>query len=767
MDKKYCVYICEGCGIGESVDIEKLCDVPKEEGLAVKTCPILCGKEGLELLNKDIADEGVNTLVIAACSRRVLYDVFRFDGCMVDRVNLREQVVWSHPRDKFPAPTEEQKDDENFVDHIQLMAEDYLKMGMARVKKIDLPEAYQLDTFSRKILVIGGGITGISAAIDAAKTGYDVTIVEKQTALGGNAVNWRKQLPGAYPYDGLIEPTIDNKIKELEGYSNITVRTETEVARIAGTPGEFTVTLKKPGEKTQFDVPFPLPEEMRLDEKGNELNAEQLHVKFMEYNEGKQDILTFDPDGEMFGAVILAAGWRPYEPEEGEFAHLGYGELPDVVTNHHFEEMAAAGPITCPSDGREAKSVVFVQSPGQGDDKDFAYSGAVTSLVTLKQAKYVREDNADSKAYVFYQHMRTVGLTENFYKNIQQDPGIFLTKGEVSGADNTLLGEKIQVKADLVVLATGMVPVTADDPVVNLAYRQGPGFRDNALFDDYADSNFICFPYETQRTGIYAAGGIRRSMTVEESVEDASGAALKAIQCLESTNRGTSVHPRSGDMTFPDFFFQRCTQCKRCTEECPFGAIDDDEKGTPKPNPTRCRRCGTCMGCCPERIINFVDYSIDSIGSMVKAIGVPSEDDYDDPPLRILALVCENDAYPAMDIAGLNRLSYSADVRVIPVRCLGSVNVIWIKDALAQGMDGVFLLGCKHGDDYQCHFVKGSELAEIRMKKIGDALSSLALEEERVAQFQVAIDEYDKLPQMIDEFVAMVEELGPNPFKGF
>ena len=778
MDKKYGVYICEGCGIGEALDIEKLCDVPKEEGLAVKTCPVLCGKEGVELLKKDIADEGVNTLVLAACSRRVLYDVFRFDGCIVERVNLREQVVWSHPRTKYPAPTAEQKDDEEFIDLVQMMAEDYLKMGMARVEKVDLPEPYLLDTFSRKILVIGGGITGISAAIDAAKTGYEVTIVEKESVLGGNAKNWRKQLPGAYPYDGLIEPTLDSKIKELENYSSIAVKTETVVARIAGEPGDFIVTFKKPGEKMEFDVPYPLPDEMKVDDKGKELTAEQLHEKFMEYNEGKQDILTLDPNGEKFGAVILAAGWRPYQPEEGEFAHLGYGELPDVVTNHQFEEMAAGGQITRPSDGQEAKSVVFIQSPGQGDDKDFAYAGAVTSLVALKQAKYVRDDYADGKAYVFYQHMRTLGLTENFYKSIQQDQGIFLTKGEVSAvskngdgmiveADNTLLGEKIQVKADLVVLATGMVPVTKDDPVVNLAYRQGPGFRDNALFDDYADSNFICFPYETQRTGIYAAGGIRRSMTVEEATEDASGAALKAIQCLESTNRGVSVHPRSGDMTFPDFFFQRCTQCKRCTEECPFGAIDDDEKGTPKPNPARCRRCGTCMGCCPERIINFVDYSIDSIGSMVKAIGVPSEDDYDDPPLRILALVCENDAYPALDIVGLNRMTYSANVRIIPVRCLGSVNVIWIKDAMAQGMDGVFLLGCKHGDDYQCHFVKGSELAEIRMQKIGEALSSLALEEERVAQFQVAIDEYDKLPQMIDEFVEMVEELGPNPFKGF
>ena len=778
MDKKYGVYICEGCGLGESLDIDKLCDVPKEEGLAVKTCPILCGKEGVELLKKDIAEEGVNTLVIAACSRRVLYDVFRFDGCIVDRVNLREQVVWSHPRSKYPAPTEEQKDDDEFIDHVQMLAEDYLKMGMARVEKIDLPESYQLDTFCRKILVIGGGITGISAAIDAAKTGYEVTIVEKEATLGGNAKKWRKQLPGAYPYDSLIPPVIDAKIKELDNYANISVKTETVVARIAGEPGDFIVTLKKPGEKTPFDVPYPLPDEMKVDEKGKDLTAEQIHEKFMEYNVGKKDILTFDPDGEKFGAVVLAAGWRPYEPKEGEFAHLGFGVNADVVTNHQFEEIAAAGKITRPSDGREAKSVVFIQSPGQGDDKDFAYAGAVTSLVALKQSKYVREDFADGKAFVFYQHMRTLGLTENFYKNIQQDPGIFLTKGEVIGvsqngaglvveADNTLLGEKVQVNADMVVLGTGMVPVTKDDPVVNLAYRQGPGFRDNALFNDYADSNFICFPYETQRTGIYAAGGIRRSMTVEDSIEDAAGAALKAVQCLESVNRGISVHPRSGDMTFPDFFFQRCTQCKRCTEECPFGAIDDDAKGTPKPNPARCRRCGTCMGCCPERIINFADYSIDSVGSMVKAIGVPSEDDFDEPPLRILGLVCENDAYPALDIVGLNRMTYSAEVRIIPVRCLGSVNVIWIKDALAQGMDGVFLLGCKHGDDYQCHFVKGSELAEIRMKKIGDALSSLALEEERVAQFQVAIDEYDKVPQIIDDFAALVEEMGPNPFKGF
>lgn len=777
MNKKYGVYICSGCGIGDSLDIDALSKVPDEEGLPCKTHPFLCGEGGVDLLKKDI-EAGTNTLVIAACSRRVNFDTFRFDGCIVDRVNLREQVAWSHPRSEFPKLTDEEKEDKNKFDRVQMMAEDYLKMGIARVAKIDMAEPYLIESMSRKVLVIGGGVTGMSAALDVAKCGYDVTIVEKETEMGGHGNHWRKQLPLAYPYETLIPPTIADKVEKVNAHPKITVKTDTVVARIAGEPGQFTVTFKKPGEKIEFDVPYPLPDEMKVDEKGKELDAANLHEAFLEYNTGKQDILTLDPDGELFGAVILAAGWRPYTPAEGEFDHLGYGKLPDVVTNAQFEEIASNGKIFRPSDGREAQSVVFVQSPGIGDDTDFEYAGAVTSLVSLKQAKYVREDYPEGKSFIFYQHMRTPGLSENFYKRIQQDPGIFLTKGEVSRvskngngliveADNTLLGEKIQVSADMVVLGTGMVPRTKDDPIVNMAYRQGPAFRDNAIFNEFADSNYICFPYETQRTGIYAAGAIRRALTVEESVEDAAGAALKAIQCLESVYRGVSVHPRSGDMSFPDFFFQRCTQCKRCTEECPFGALDDDEKGTPKPNPARCRRCGTCMGACPERIIGFADYNIDSIGSMVKAVGVPSEDDYDEPPLRVLGLVCENDAYPALDIAGLNRLSYSANVRLIPVRCLGSVNVIWIKDALAQGMDGVFLLGCKYGDDYQCHFIKGSELADIRMKKIGDALSSLALEQERVAQFEVAIDDYDNLPKIINDFVDIIEDLGPNPFKGF
>jgi quinone-modifying oxidoreductase subunit QmoB len=778
MEKKLGVYICKGCGLGEALKEDRLAGVAVSKKVApCRIHPILCSPEGLEVIKKDIDNDGVNTVVIAACSRRVLYDLFNFGpGVYVERVNLREGVVWSHKpiHDGEEAPP----DVEDPYELIQEMAEDYLGMGIAKAQRVTIPEPYRAE-ITKNVLVLGGGVSGLTGALEVAKTGYDVTVVEKSAALGGYAAKLRKQTPWTTPFDSLQEPVIGRIIKEAESHPKIKIRTGTEVARIAGAPGMFEVTMKQPGTKNKWDVPrqFTVEEREELKKAGKEEAAEAGALTAEAATpDNPASILVKNPEAEMFGAIILATGWTPYKPGEGEFKHLGYGTSPNVVTNTAFEEIAAKGKVTRPSDGKRAKSVAFIQCPGQGKDDDFAYTGGITSLVALKQAKYVREDDPEAKAYIFYQHMRTVGVNEHFYLNAQQDEGIFLTKGDVvsvSGngdgslvveVDDTLLGGRIQVKVDMVVLGTGMVPTTRDEPVLNLAYRQGRGFRDLDLFDGFADSNFICFPYETRRTGIYTVGGVRRAMSIGECIEDAAGAACKAIQCLESADRGVAVHPRSGDMTYPDFYFQRCTQCKRCTEECPFGALDDDSKGTPLPNPTRCRRCGICMGACPERIINFSDYSIDSISSMIKAIEVP-EEDAEKP--RVVVLACENDAYPALDIAGLNGITYSPYVRVIPVRCLGSVNVVWIKDSLSKGIDGILMIGCKYGDDYQCHMIKGSELADIRMDKIGEALKSLALEKERVQQKVIAIDEYDKVPGIIGDFMETIKDVGPNPFKGF
>lgn len=753
MDKKYCAYICAGCGIGDALDMEALAEVVSGEmSMECKTHTYLCGTEGRALIAADVAG-GVNTIVVGACSPRVMAREFDFGVDKITvRANIREQVVWSAVK-----PAEGEAPHKEAAAFLQESASDYLRMACTRAKKTLLPEPYQLEEINKTILVMGGGLAGLTAAKEAAAAGYQVIVVEKQDKLGGKAAGWRKSFPSKAPWTSLEENPIDQIIASVEGNDRITVKTSTEVARISGAPGNFGVTFKATGTKSEWDAPQKVTvDQQDLISKG----------EMVDPNTGLNKYTDANPEAVKVGAVVLATGWKP--ADVSQYEHLGYGKVKNVVTNAEFEKLAKAGKVPA--------NVAFIQSPGGKDnDKDFPYCNSVTSMVALKQAQYVCQDNAEGKAYILYQHMRTPGHMELYYKSAQNTDGIFLTKGNVmkveeSGnsltvaVEDTLLGEDIALNVDMVVLAAGMEPTTLTEDSINLAYRQGPAFVDLDLFDGYADSHFICFPYETRRTGVYACGGVRKAETMEETVDDATGAALKAIQCIESTDRGVAVHPRSGDATYPEFFMQRCTQCKRCTEECPFGALDDDEKGTPLPNPTRCRRCGTCMGACPERIIGFKDYNIDLIGSMIKAVEVP-EDDED--RLRILVLVCENDAYPALDMAGIKRLGISHMARFIPVRCLGSVNMAWIRDALSAGMDGAMLLGCTYGDDYQCHFVKGSEIANKRMENIGDTLKTLGLEPERCAANQVAITDYDKIPQIINEFVEQIVEMGPNPFKGF
>ncbi len=772
MSKKIGVYIYTGDGIADAIDVDKLVELATGElGCALaKTHPDLYSDEGLGMIKADCESEELNGVVVAGISPRYNFEGLKIPGVYVEKASLRELVAWSH---QIP---EDAEDKDAQKEHVQELAEDYIRMAVTKVQKAEFPEPDKKEDANEKVLVIGGGVTGMSAALEAAEAGKEVTIVERAPELGGFAAKLRKQIPMGPDYSGLADPIVNDLIEKVTSNPKITVKTNTEIARIAGVPGEFRVSLKEAGTKSEWDAPVPLTEEEKLDENGNELSAEDQKKKYDEKNEGRHDYMEVDPNAEIHGAVVVASGWKPYVPAEDEYPHLAWGN-PNVITNVQFEELAKEGKIKRPSDGKEVKSVAFILSPGgKDDDADFPYTGAVTSLVALKQAKYVREDNPDDgKAFVFYQHMRTPGQYEYFYKGVQDDPGIFLTKGAVTEVteeggqmkvkvENTILGEDIDVDVDLVVLATGMIPTTKDEAVVNLAYRQGPAFRDLDLFGGYCDSNFICFPYETRRTGIYAAGGVRRSMTIEESVEDATGAALKAIQSVVAAEEGHAVHPRTWDFDYPDFYFQRCTQCKRCTEECPFGALDDDEKGTPKPNPTRCRRCGTCMGACPERIIGFKDYNIDIVGSMIKAIEVPDDDE---DKLRMICFACENDAYPALDMAARKGLSWSPLVRIIRVRCLGSVNVSWIKDAMSSGMDGALLLGCRFGDDYQCHFVKGSELANRRMDNVAESLNSLGMEPERVKLVQIAIDEYDKVPEIINEFAEEIIGMGPNPFKGW
>ncbi len=729
---KTAAYLCSGCGIGETIDVPQLAKIAQREGkmALVREHAFLCSDEGVQSIRDDIEKEAVTHVMIGACSRRAKTDAFHFPAVAMARANLREGVLW--------AVAEGSEHDEVR----QEMAADYVRMGCAELKKMNVPAGNADTGKHRRILVVGGGISGMTAALEAAETGYDVLLVEREAALGGWAAKLWKRVPWKAPHAEPQDTGVAALAARVAAHPRIDVRLGATIAQTSGAPGRFRVRVARDGMTTDEDV----------------------------------------------GAIVQTTGFASYDI--AKLPELGGGTSAHVVDQAGLEAlaMAANGAPISRGDGREVKSVVFVQCAGQRDETGahLPYCSGHCCATSIKQAMYFKDANPAVETVVLYTDLRVPGMGEDFYRRAQ-DKGVTFTKGRASAVESTgagctvrfrdlILDEDVALAADLVVLATGQVANAgvdidlADDDsakaqqvsILNLDYRQGKDLPH--LRHGFSDSHFICFPYETRRTGIYAAGPVRRPMDIAQATEDATGAVLKAIQAIENAAAGRAAHPRSGDLSFPIVRLEGCTQCKRCTVECPFGAIDEDEKRYPVFNESRCRRCGTCMGACPVRVISFENYSVDTVGMQIKSIDMP--DEFSEKP-RILVLACENDAYPALDMAGFRRRSYSAFVRVIPVRCLGSVSTIWITDALNGGWDGVMLLGCKKGDDYQCHFVKGSEMAMERTRKVDDTLKQMGLETERVATHEVAISDIERVPSLIDEYAAKIKEIGMSPMKGF
>ncbi|MGB5409038.1 MAG: FAD-dependent oxidoreductase [Thiogranum sp.] len=729
-------YVCKGCGLGERLDCDELATIAQRDGKAqvVQQHDFLCSENGIKMIQSDIDNEGVNRVVIAACSRRAKSEAFNFENVTISRANLREGVIWIRP------------DEDDMRETTQEMAADYVRMGCAEAKFATLPASEQEKGSNDSILVVGGGITGMTAAIEAAKTGYPVTLVEKTGELGGAVGKMWKDVPSHSPYTDPVDTGVAAMVAEIEGDDKITVHLNATITKTSGAPGRFSADISTESGATNT---------------------------------------------ENFGAIIQASGATPYDANK--LPELGYGKSKDVIDRSEMEQLAMAangGPIKRPSDGKEVKKVTFVQCAGQRSKKEghLDYCSGDCCLTSIKQAMYFKDQNPEIETEILYSDLRTPGAPgEDFYRS-GQDKMVSFRKGTVSevvaGSNGPLvkfkdliLDEDLEEETDLVVLATGMVAnsgVDIDetpqnepgewevsvDSILNLNYRQGKDLPH--LKYGFNDSHFICFPYETRRTGIYTCGPVRRPMDTQQAIEDATGATLKAIQSLESAKIGRAAHPRSGDLSYPIFRKEGCTQCKRCTVECPFGAIDEDEARFPVFNESRCRRCGTCMGACPVRVISFENYSVDTVGQQIKNCDMP--DEFDEKP-RILVLACENDAYPALDMAAQQGNSYSQFARVIPVRCLGSVNTIWVTDALNSGYDGIILMGCQKGENYQCHFVKGSEMAGVRMSKVDDTLETLSLEKERVETYEVAITDIERAPRLINDMAEAVEKMGMSPFK--
>ena len=410
---------------------------------------------------------------------------------------------------------------------------------------------------AQTILVVGGGSSGLTAAVEAAEAGRDVFIVEKRPYLGGRVAQMHQYFPKLCPSSCGLEINF----RRIRQNPRIKFFTMAEVENILGEDGNFDVTIRlNPRYINENCTGCGACSEVVTTEIPNAFNYGMDKVKAaylphefafpmryviapeiigMEEATRAKEVCKYNAvDLEMspetvnlkVAAIVWATGWNPYDADKLE--EMGFGRIPNVVTNVMMERLAAwngptGGKIVRPSDGKPVESVAFVQCAGSRDENHMPFCSHVCCLASLKQTTYIREQNPESKVSIFYIDIRAYGRYEAFYTRVGGDENVKFIKGKVakveedstSGrviveAEDIYSGGKKRAQVDLVVLATGMHPTTAKD-------RVPADLR-------YDENGFIIS--DSQKPGIYAAGCVKKPLDVATANRDATAAALKAVQ---------------------------------------------------------------------------------------------------------------------------------------------------------------------------------------------------------------------------------------------
>jgi quinone-modifying oxidoreductase, subunit QmoA len=414
-------------------------------------------------------------------------------------------------------------------------------------------------TVSQSILVVGGGMSGLTAALEAAEAGYDVYLVEKNPYLGGRVAQLHHYFPKLCPpYCGL-----EINFRRIKSNPRVRFFTMAEVQRISGEEGNLDVTVKinpryvnekctgcgKCSEACTMEIDNPfnynmnkmkaayLPHDMAFPmrfvlDPALVKSAEAQKVKeACTYDAIELDMAARTVDLKV-GAVVWATGWKPYDPAKLE--SYGFGKHPNVITNVMMERLASwngptQGKILRPSDGQAPKNIAFVQCAGSRDQNHLPFCSGICCLASLKQTTYIREQYPDAKVTIFFIDIRATDRLEDFVAKVKSDENLTLFKGKVAqinqdeATKNLILrvedttAEKLhEITVDMVVLATGMQPNTAENPLPT-----------SVAYDDYG---FVASL--KAKPGVFAAGCTRTPVGVSESVQDGTAAALKAIQSI-------------------------------------------------------------------------------------------------------------------------------------------------------------------------------------------------------------------------------------------
>ena len=654
--KKIGVFICHcGSNIAHTVDCARVAEAAKDfPGVAFSTdYKYMCSDPGQVMIQDAIREHGLDRVVVASCSPRMHEPTFRkciakagLNPYMVEMANLREQCSWVH----------------SDVEKATAKAIDLVRMAAAKVMK-NAPLEKTTIPIHKRALVIGGGIAGIEAALSIADMGYQVDIVEKEPTLGGKMAQIDKTFPTMDCSACILTP----KMVDAAQHPNITVIAYSEVEKVEGYVGNFDVTIKRKAtsvdpikctgcgactQKCPQKKKIPSEFECGLGTRGaiyvpfpqavpNKPVIDREHCTY--FIKGKCKVceatcptgaINFEDTDEYvkirYGAIVVATGYELFD--HSVYGEYGYGKYPDVITGLQFERLVnASGPsqghIVRPSDGEEPKTVVFLKCVGSRDEaKGKKYCSKACCMYTAKHATMVRDKIKDSNAVVFYMDVRCPGKGyEEFYLRAADEYGVDYIRGRVSSiqqygkklvvkGEDTLLGKPVTVDADLVVLATAMVP---NSNAGDLARTVGISYDQDNF---YTEAHPKLRPVDTFTAGIFLAGACQGPKDIPDSVAQAAAAAAKVGGLLSKDEMETEAIVASCNENI-------CSGCGFCEGVCPYHAIELVEKDfrgetrlVATVNRGLCQGCGACTVNCRSNALDLLGYTNAQILAEVDAL---------------------------------------------------------------------------------------------------------------------------------------------------